>query len=180
MGGVNKLVAAIDGVPMVARVVEAFLASKAAPVLVVVGHEAERIKAALAGQNVHFVHNAEYEEGLGASLRVGIAALDPAVDGALVALGDMPWIKPSHVDALIDAFDPRGPGSICVPVHERKRGHPVLWSSRHFAEMRKLGGDVGARALLEQHADAVLNVPIDDAAVHLDIDTQEMLGAATT
>ena len=54
----------------------------------------------------------------------------------------------------------------------------MLWSSRHFAEMRKLGGDVGARALLEQHASAVHCVAVDDAAVHLDIDTPEMLAAA--
>lgn len=180
MGGVNKLVAPVAGVPMVARVVDAFLASKAELVVVVVGHEAERVRAVLAGKDVHFVENPDYEEGLGASLRVGIGALDAALDGALIALGDMPWITASHVDALIDSFDPQGPKSICVPVHDRKRGHPVLWSARHFAEMQKLGGDVGARSLLERHADRVLDVPIDDAAVHLDIDTQEMLGTATT
>ncbi len=101
-----------------------------------------------------------------------------AVDGTLVALGDMPWIKSSHIDALIDAFDPSSAASICVPVHDRKRGHPVLWSSRHFGDMRKLQGDVGARALLEAHADSVLAVPVDDPAVHLDIDTPEMLASA--
>jgi len=100
------------------------------------------------------------------------------VDGTLVALGDMPWIRSTHVDALIAAFDPAGPQTICVPVHDRKRGHPVLWSARHFAEMRMLGGDVGARALLEKHARAVQTVEVDDAAVHLDIDTPEMLAGA--
>ncbi len=179
MGGANKLLAPMDGVPMVARVVDAFLASKADPVLVVLGHQAEKVREALAGRDVRFVENPAYEEGLGASLRAGIEAVDETVDGALVALGDMPWIRSDHIDALIAAFDPAGPATIVVPVHDRKRGHPVLWSARHFAEMRKLGGDVGARGLLEKHADAVRAVPIDDAAVHLDVDTPEMLKGAS-
>jgi molybdenum cofactor cytidylyltransferase len=179
MGGSNKLLAEMGGVPIVRRVVDALAASKASPVLVVVGHQAEQIKAALADCKVRFVENAAYEEGLGASLRAGVEALgEEEVDGALVALGDMPWIRAEHVDTLIDAFDPKGRSTICVPVHDRKRGHPVLWSSRHFGEMRKLGGDVGARALLEQHADAVLAVTVDDPAVHLDVDTPDMLVAA--
>lgn len=178
MGGPNKLLAPIDGVPMVARVVDAFLSSRADPVLVVLGHQAGEVRAALSGRDVRFVENPQYEEGLGASLRAGIEALDETVDGALVALGDMPWIRSDHIHRLITAFDPSGPATIVVPVHDRKRGHPVLWSARHFAEMRKLGGDVGARGLLERHADAVRAVPIDDAAVHRDVDTPEMLASA--
>ncbi len=178
MGGSNKLLAELDGAPIVTRVVDALLASRAEPILVVVGHEAERVRAALEGRPVTFVPNPDYEEGLGASLRTGIAAVPEDVDGALVALGDMPWIRSEHVDALVAAFDPGGPGTICVPVHDRKRGHPVLWSRRHFGEMRKLGGDVGARELLERHADEVLAVTVDDPAVHIDVDTPEMLANA--
>ena len=178
MGGPNKLLAPIDGVPMIARVVDAFLASKAEPVIVVLGHQAADVRAALAGRDVRFVENPAYEEGLGASLRAGIEAVGEGVDGALVGLGDMPLVRPAHIDALIDAFDPAGSETIVVPVHDRKRGHPVLWSSRHFAEMRKLGGDVGARGLLERHADAVRAVPIADDAVHVDVDTPEMLAGA--
>jgi molybdenum cofactor cytidylyltransferase len=88
--------------------------------------------------------------------------------------------SPEHVDKLIDAVDPKGAATICVPLHDRKRGHPVLWSKRHFGEMRKLGGDVGARSLLERHADGVLSLPIDDMAVLLDVDTPDMLGSADT
>jgi molybdenum cofactor cytidylyltransferase len=101
--------------------------------------------------------------------------MEPPVDGAFVALGDMPFVRPAIIDRLVGAFDPRGPFSVCVPVHERKRGHPVLWSSRHFAEMAKLEGDVGARGLLERHADAVLEVPVDDPGIHVDVDTVAML-----
>ena len=177
MGGPNKLLADVAGRPMIARVVDALLGSRARPVLVVLGHQAEQVRAALAGRDVRFVVNPAYGEGLGASLRAGIEALEGAdVDGSLVVLGDMPWVRPEHVERVLDAFDPRGPLSIVVPVHDRKRGHPVLWSARHFAEMRKLAGDVGARALLEEHAGAVCSVPVDDPAILRDVDSPDMLG----
>jgi molybdenum cofactor cytidylyltransferase len=175
MEGPNKLLACVGGQPMVAHVVDAVLGAGADPVIVVVGHQAAEVRAALAERGVRFVDNPAYREGLGASLRAGVAALEEDVDAALVALGDMPWLRKEHVRKVVDAFDPTGPYTICVPVHDAKRGHPVLWSSRHFAEMRELGGDVGARGLLERHARAVLSVPTDDAAVLVDVDTPEML-----
>ncbi len=182
MQGVNKLLAEVGGVPMVARAADALLQSKATEVVVVVGHEAQAVRAALGDRPVRYVTNTNYEEGLGASLRVGIAAVQQTVnlDGALVALADMPFVQSAHIDQLISSFDPHGPFSICVPVHERKRGHPVLWSARHFPEMARLEGDVGARALLETHADAVLAVPMEDPAIHLDVDTTQMLEAVRT
>jgi molybdenum cofactor cytidylyltransferase len=181
MGGVNKLLAEVGGVPLVARAADALLATRAGPLYVVVGHQAEEVRRALGARPVRFVTNPRYEEGLGASLREGIAAVaagSPEAKGALVALGDMPFVEPAHIERVLASFDPAGPHSICVPVHERKRGHPVLWSARHFPELTRLEGDVGARALLEAHADAVLAVPVDDAAIHLDVDTTAMLEAA--
>lgn len=181
MGGANKLLEPVGEVPIVARVVDALLESQASPIYVVVGHAAEEVRGVLADRPVRFVINSDFEEGLGASLRAGIGAVlasDPHVDGALVALGDMPFLRPSHVNRLIAAFEPRGRFSVCVPVHERKRGHPVLWASRHFPELLKLEGDVGARGLMEAHADAVLAVPIDDSAIYDDVDTVEMLAEA--
>ncbi len=175
MGAENKLLAEVSGKPIVARVVDALLETPADPVIVVVGHEAARIREALAERRVRFVENPAYEEGLGASLRAGVEALGDGVDGALVALGDMPWIRAEHANQLLRAFDPSGPSTIYVPVHDRRRGHPVLWSSRHFPAMKKLHGDVGARALLERHADEVLAIEVSDAAIHLDVDTPEML-----
>ena len=142
-------------------------------VVVVTGHEASSVKDALSSaNNVEFVQNAAYADGLSTSLRAGIRALDEDVDGALVALGDMPWVQAGHIRTLIEAFDPAG---ICVPVHNRKRGHPVLWSARYFPEFEKLVGDIGARHLLEQHADEVRLVAVDDRAIHVDVDTPEAL-----
>jgi molybdenum cofactor cytidylyltransferase len=182
--GENKLLVAVEGMPMVARVVDALAAAPLDEVVVVVGHEAARVRAAveplIGGRRVRFVECADYEAGLSASLRAGIASvMDRAVDGALVCLGDMPWISAAHVAALVDAFDPASGRAICVPFYAGKRGNPVLWAARYFAEMQALTGDVGAKELLERHAEAVWPVEMADAAVTLDIDTREALDALT-
>jgi molybdenum cofactor cytidylyltransferase len=177
MGAANKLLAEVDGAPMVARCADAVLASPARPLVVVTGHEAARVRAALAGRELVFAHNPEAAAGLSASLRAGIAALGDKVDGALVCLGDMPWVRTEHIEALIAAFEASGGRSICVPTFDRKRGNPVLWPARHFAEIAALGGDAGARALLDAHAGEVCYVPVADAGVTLDVDTPEALAA---
>jgi molybdenum cofactor cytidylyltransferase len=171
MGAQNKLVVDVFGTPMIARVVDALLASAVERVVVVTGHEQERVEAALAGRAVTFVHNPGYAAGMSTSLRAGIRALGPEVDAALVCLGDMPWIAPAHVAALIDAFQPVEGREICVPIYQGKRGNPVLFAARFFDEMSQLEGDVGARALIDAHAEVVFQVPVDQSGVLVDVDT---------
>ena len=177
MGRDNKLLAVIDGKAMVARVVDAVLASPVRPVVVVLGHQAEQVRAALPGRDVTFVVNPDYAGGLSTSLRAGVAALPAGADGALVCLGDMPNVKPEHIDRLIAAFNPTEGRAICVPTKDGKRGNPVLWAARFFPEMKTVAGDVGAKHLIGEHADLVREVPIDDPGVLLDIDTPQALAA---
>ncbi len=176
--GSNKLLAELDGAPIVRRTVTAALASRARPVVVVTGHEAAAVREALAGLDVAFAHNPAYAEGMSTSLRAGIAAAGP-VDAALVCLGDMPRLAARHLDAVIAAS--RGAEAtaetIIVPTYDRKRGNPVLWPRRYFAEIAQLTGDVGARALIERYADHVLFLPIDDPAILVDVDTPAALAA---
>ena len=82
------------------------LASQARPVIVVTGHQRERVEAALAGLPVEFVHNPDFADGLGTSLRAGIAALPAEADGVIVCLGDMPQVDAALIDRLIGALDP--------------------------------------------------------------------------
>jgi len=175
MAPANKLLAEIDGAPMVARAVDAALASQAAPVVVVVGNDAMRVRAALAGRGATIVENPAFADGLSASLRVGLAALPPDVDGAVVLLGDMPRVAAAHIDRLIAAFNPVEGRAICVPTHRAKRGNPVLWAARFFPEMTALTGDAGARALLGRHADEIAEVEMADDGVLLDVDTPAAL-----
>ena len=177
MGPVNKLLAEVDGIPMVVHAARALIASRADPVVVVLGHEPDRVKEALAGLDVAFVRNPDFAGGLSTSLRAGVEALPGRIEGAVVALGDMPRVSPRDIDALIDAFDPASGHTICVPTHNGKRGNPVLWARRYFAEMASVSGDVGARHLIGENADQVLEVPRDNSGVLLDLDTPEALAA---
>ncbi|MBM3570665.1 MAG: 4-diphosphocytidyl-2C-methyl-D-erythritol kinase, partial [Alphaproteobacteria bacterium] len=177
MGQRNKLLEEIDGRPLVARVVDRVLQSQARPVVVVTGHQGERVRAALAGREVTLVDNPDFAAGLSTSLRRGLAALPAEIDGAAICLGDMPETSGGEIDRLIAAFAPGDGRAICVPTHDSRRGNPVLWSRRFFAAMSALGGDVGAKALLDDYADQVCEVAMGGAGVLVDLDTPEALAA---
>jgi molybdenum cofactor cytidylyltransferase len=177
MGGPNKLLAEIDGVPMVARVAQRLLAARARPVIAVLGNQAEAVDAALGKLPIERVHNPDFAGGLSTSLKCGIAVLPADLDGVLVCLGDMPLISGRHVDRLIAAFNPLEGRAIIVPTRHGKRGNPVLWSKQFFPEMAELAGDVGAKHLIGEHAELVAEVEMDDDAILVDIDTPEALDA---
>jgi molybdenum cofactor cytidylyltransferase len=177
MGGPNKLLAEIEGVPMVARVAQRLLASRARPVIAVLGNRADEIDAALGRLPVERVRNPDFAEGLSTSLKRGLAALPGDLDGVLVCLGDMPLISGRHLDRLIAAFNPLEGRAIVVPTRHGKRGNPVLWAKHFFPEMAQISGDVGARHLIGEHAELVAEVEMDDDAILVDIDTPEALAA---
>lgn len=174
-GATNKLLEDLDGTPIVRHVVRAALQSRARPVVVVTGHEGERVSAALGGLDVRLIANPDYVQGLSTSLRAGIAALPPDIDGALVCLGDMPQITAGHLDRLISAFAPKESRSIAVPVHNGKRGNPVLFARSLFAEMLEAEGDTGARHLIGRHAEEVAEVDLGTSAIFVDVDTPDAL-----
>jgi molybdenum cofactor cytidylyltransferase len=177
MGGPNKLLAEINGKPLIRMVVEQALASHARPVIVVTGHQRERVEAALADLPVRLVHNPHFAEGLGTSLKAGIATLPAEVDGTIVCLGDMPQIDAALIDRLTGAIDPDKGALIAVPTIDGKRGNPVVWSRRFFPDLMNVEGDVGARYLIGRYAEAVAEVPVEGAAVLTDVDTPEALEA---
>ena len=175
--GRNKLVETVRSEPLVKHAVDAAVASRLDPVVVVTGHEPEAIQSALAGAPVTIVHNPEFEDGLSASLRAGVAAVPADCEGAMILLGDMPGISPVLIDRLIAAFDPAGGRAICVAVAGDRRGHPVLWARSFFPEIMALEGDTGARQLLQTHAGQLIEIESVDDAPLTDIDTPEALAA---
>ncbi|MDX1484576.1 MAG: nucleotidyltransferase family protein [Alphaproteobacteria bacterium] len=174
-GDTNKLLAPIGGVAMVARTVARIKGSKAAPVIVVTGHQAEEVRAALEGAGVTFAHNPDYAQGMASSIGAGIAALPEDVEGVLICLGDMPAIEAGEIDRLIAAFDATGRGAICAPVAGGRRGNPVLFARRFFPELRALRGDSGAKAVIAAHEDAVAEVPMAGAGTLVDLDTVDAI-----
>ncbi len=178
-GPINKLLHPIDGAPMVRHAVRAALDAEVEPVLVVLGHEAERVRAALADLPVRFVHNAEHAAGMGRSIACGIAALaertaEPPVDAALVMLGDMPYVRAEDIARIVAAHRASTRHLIAAPEAgegaARRRGNPVLWPRRYFAALQRLEGDAGGRHILQGAPGAILRVPIDHPGVLRDVD----------
>ncbi|MDP7601278.1 MAG: NTP transferase domain-containing protein, partial [Rhodospirillales bacterium] len=141
MGKENKLLTDVDGTAMVTRVAKQITASQAEGLMVVTGHEKDQVELALKNYATGFAHNPDFADGLSTSLKTGLRALPDNIDGAIVCLGDMPLVKAEHIDQLIRAFDPVEGRSICVPVHGRKRGNPVVWSKRFITEILSVTGD---------------------------------------
>ncbi len=175
--GTNKLLAEIDGRPMVARTAQRLLSSHARPIVAVLGNEADAVDAALGRLPVERVRNPNFAGGLSTSLKGGLAALPPDIDGVVVCLGDMPLVTGRDLDRLIAAFNPLEGRSIIVPTRRGKRGNPVLWARRFFPDMAELAGDVGAKHLIGEHADLVCEVEMDSDGVLVDVDTPDALAA---
>ena len=175
MGPDNKLLAEIDGKAILARVVEAAKASQVVDIIAVTGHEADQVKAMLARYTIPTVHNAKFAEGISTSLQIGVSALSENFDGMIVLLGDMPRISANHIDRLIAAFSPAERRTICVPTYQGKRGNPVLFGEKFFAEMMRVSGDSGAKYLIGEHEEELAEVPMEDDGIFLDVDTPDAL-----
>ncbi|WP_232685927.1 nucleotidyltransferase family protein [Halobacterium zhouii] len=180
-GDENKLLAEAGGEPMVRRSARTLLEAGLDPVVVVVGHEQTKVRDALAGLDVAFVENPDYESGQASSVQAGVAALsDEAVDAAVFALGDMPYVDPGSVRALVAAYE-AGAGSALAAGFECERGNPVLFDARHFdalagreTERRddSPDGDTGGKQILLSADDAAV-VETRDPGVRRDVDVPE-------
>ncbi|MDB5393656.1 MAG: 4-diphosphocytidyl-2C-methyl-D-erythritol kinase [Rhodospirillales bacterium] len=162
---------------MIRQTAEALLSSAVRPVLVVTGHEAEDIKAALAELPVSFHHAPDFAEGMSASLKAGIAAVPEGCDAALICLGDMPFVRAQTFDQAAQAYNPTSGWMALFPTFQGKRGNPVLLARPLFAEIMRLKGDQGARALLASIPERVGEIVVDDPGVLRDIDHPNALSA---
>jgi molybdenum cofactor cytidylyltransferase len=177
MAPCNKLLEPVGGEPLVRRVAGVVLESGARPIVVVTGHDGARVAAALAGLDLTIVANPDYADGLSTSLRAGLEALPSSIDGTLICLGDMPQVDTEVLSALTASFT--GESAICVPVYRGRRGNPVLWGRRYFAEIMTLSGDAGARPLLARHREHVVEVEVASDGIFADVDTPADLARLT-
>lgn len=166
MGGADKLVERVDGRPLIARLAAEALASRACEVLVTLPTGAPGRRAALEGLGARLVEVPDAGEGMGASLRAGMRALDPSAAAVVVMLADMPEVTAAAIDALIAAH--AAGGAICRAESGGHPGHPVLFDRRHFAALARSAGDRGARDLLRAEAAHVVGVSLPGATTDLD------------
>ena len=180
-GAEPKLLALLNGMPLVRYAAEAALGARPRPVVAVLGAHADAVWAALADLDLIRVVNPEYRRGLATSLRAGLAHLPASCTAATVMLGDMPLVTAAHIDRLADAFadacaDAAPQPAAVVPVQDGRRGNPVLLNLRRLApDIARLDGDRGAGPLLRGRSD-VLEIP-GDSSTALDIDTPAGIAA---
>jgi molybdenum cofactor cytidylyltransferase len=172
--GMNKMLADIGGKSLIGRTVDAVLASRARPVVLVTGHEPEKLAESVAGRDIVVVRNPRYDEGLSTSLIAGIAALPKRARAALICLGDMPLVAATTLDMMVDSFESEPGLGAVVPACGGEWGNPVLISRKLFALVATLHGDTGARKLLQARADVKV-IEVGDPAILVDADTPASL-----
>lgn len=169
-----KLLALLNDRPLVCHVVEAATTSSTNPVIVVTGHRAEEVEASLQGFPIQSVRNPTFADGLSTSLKAGFAALPTHTKAAVVLLGDMPLIKASLIDTLVNAWRARGEPAALVPTVNGQRGNPVVLSCVLEPLIEELAGDTGAGPILRGRPD-VIECPVEDPAILQDVDTGDDL-----
>ena len=180
MGRNNKLLLNVDGIPLVRKSAINILNSNVTSMTVVTGFDENKIVNALSGLNVNFVKNINFREGLSSSLKAGLANITPTPSAVIICLADMPKIQPEHINQLIENFDPLKGWEICIPTNNGKRGNPVLIGSRFFPYIFETNGDFGAKQVMKQHSDKIVEVEIGTSDIHFDIDTQDEYENFTT
>lgn len=170
--GSNKLLHLIDGRPMLRRVAENLVAALLPQdeVVVVLGHQAEAVRAALDGLPVRCIVNENYADGMGASIAAGVSGVGDKAAGVMIMLGDMPWIGAGQIRVLRAAFDRAAADAVVLPVHQGRRGHPVIFSRRWFPALCALRGDRGARSVLDAAGNDVIEVAMPDDGILRDLD----------
>lgn len=170
--GRNKLLLNFKDKPLIARLVDNLLASKIDEVIVVLGHEIEKVRAELQGKPVRLVHNPDYREGLSTSVRTGVDAVSPDADGIMICLADQPLLEPADVNQIVAAFaDAKKVNkSIVVPFFEGERGNPVILDASLRVAILGIVGDVGCKGVIKRYPEKVYALEMENDHVVRDVD----------
>jgi 4-nitrophenyl phosphatase len=170
--GEPKQLLSWEGRPLIAHTADIAWAAGLAPVVTVVGAEAERVVPLLESRPVQVLRNYRWQAGMSTSIHVGLAALPGDVEAAIFLPIDQPRVTPRFLQALVARWRASG-ADIVVPIADKRRGGPVLFGRPLFAELAQLTGDVGGRALFETYRERLATLPVEDPEILTDVDTPE-------
>jgi molybdenum cofactor cytidylyltransferase len=175
MGGRAKPLLQLAGVPLVRRNLIALSGAGVDEVVVVLGHRADEIEAAVRDFPITVVRNPDYARGQASSVRAGLAALSSRLDAIVVALADMPLITADDVTAVLGAYKRRTHGSVLVPFVDGARANPVVLDAAVRDDVLAGDLDFGCRQWIDRHPDQVVRFDVDNDHYRVDLDTPEDL-----
>ena len=170
--GTAKQLLQIDGRPLVQHVLDNVQRSGVGEIILVLGHSAAAIQRELKLEGAKVVLNENFLQGMGTSLKSGLARVDSQVHAALIILADQPFVRPETLDQLIAAHE-RTRAQIVIPTYRGFRGNPVLLDRSVFPEVMGLSGDIGCRAIFGEHQDGIVKLEVGDVGILLDIDQKK-------
>lgn len=176
MGEQNKLLLPFRGHTLIEEIIDTVLRSKVGEVIVVLGHEADRVRKVCQTRRVKFVQNDNYQQGMTTSIHCGVQAADAEADGLMICLSDLPLIEPDELNHLLHAFYKAVEAKnkyIAVPVFKGQRGNPVVFSAMYKNDILAHSGLMGCKAIIKQNTSQVLEVEMASEHVLRDIDTPE-------
>lgn len=184
LGGKPKALLELGGVPLIMRQLIALSGAGVDELVVVLGHHAPAIEAAIGQFPITLVHNPAPDEGQASSVRLGLQALSPRVDAVMVALADQPLIDAQDITALISAFRRRGDKSMVVPRvnapdGSSAPGNPVMFDAALREQWLAGSAELSCRNWREKHPETVSWFDTDNQHYRLDIDTPEDLARFT-
>src|SRR6059036_2248292 len=175
--GSPKPLLTLGGRPLLERVLETVRDAAVDDIVVVLGHEADRVRDGVSFDGAHAVVNPAYIEGMSTSLQAGVRAADPRSDGFLIVLGDQPFVQSATINTLIERRN-GSQAKILIPTYGGARGNPVLLDRSLSEEVQSITGDQGCRAIFGRHTQGILEVPVDDPGILVDLDTPEQIARA--
>jgi len=176
--GTQKLLMPYNNSTMIETVIDNVLDSKIDKVMVVLGADSDEITRVIGQKPVEYCHNQQPEKEMLSSVMCGFKALPENANAALVYLGDQPNIPPAITNTIIEAYNGDLHG-IVIPVHDHRRGHPLLVDLKYRRDIFKLDLDKGLRSLMHLFPEDVLEVDVDEPGILVDIDTREDYSKAT-
>jgi molybdenum cofactor cytidylyltransferase len=169
--GEPKQLLRLGGKTLLEQVLDNARSARVDEIVVVLGAAAEPIRQRVDFRQTKVVINSSYEQGMGTSLGAGLAALDPAINAALILLADQPFVRAATLDRICGEYR-RSHAQIVIPLYHGFRGNPVLLDRSVFPEVMALSGDVGCRAIFGNHLEGIVKLPVDDVGILLDIDSK--------
>jgi molybdenum cofactor cytidylyltransferase len=178
--GINKLLLPFGESTVIRRSAQNVIDAGVKRVVVVTGHQREKVEAALDGMSITFVHNTNFLEGERmSSTKLGIEheSANPNIRAALIVLGDMPLLPPTIIRRVVEVFE-RNCGDIVATRVGDQRAHPVLIARKFWPEVLALPANANTRDFLKAHRDEVTHMQVNTDRVWIDVDTPELYRVA--